>query len=179
MKGLYFENIKARNPNRKKKENTTFEDTIKKYYVPFGKYIINTKQLNDNVLLIKSIKSLGAVNRLRRTPISDDFKNLIIDLLHTGKINIQLQKELKIKEIELFELLLNISGLTNILNYSRVEKDVNDYLNRLILIQGSFKAGNDSDIMKQEAIDIIKILSNPIINKISQSNAEMLITSLL
>ena len=151
---------------------------MEKYYVPFGKYIINTKQLKSNVLLIKSIKSLGAVNRLRRTIISDDFKNLIIDLLDTGKINIQLQKQLKLKEMELLELLINISGLTDVLHYSRRERDSNDYIERLILIQGTLEAGNDSEDVKKEAIDIIKVLSNPIINKISSSDAEMLINSL-
>lgn len=179
MKGLFYENIKSKNINRKKNEKSSFESIMEKYYVSFGKYIINTKQLKNNVLLIKSIKSLGAVNRLRRTIISDDFKNLIIDLLDTGKINIQLQKQLKTKEIELLELLINISGLTDVLHYSRRERDSNDYIERLILIQGTLEAGNDSEDVKKEAIDIIKVLSNPIINKISSSDAEMLINSLL
>jgi hypothetical protein len=178
MKGLYYENIKSKVINRKKAEKSSFESIMEKYYVSFGKYIINTKQLNNNILLIKSIKSLGAVNKLRRTPITDEFKNLIIDLLDTGKLNIQTQKKLTQTEIVLLEHLLNISGLTEVLNYSRREKDTNDYLDRLILIQGTLEAGNDNTDIKKEAIDIIKLLSNPNINKISIIDAEMLINSL-
>jgi hypothetical protein len=174
MKGLFFDDIKVKQRTHKIKENTF----INKYYYSFGKYLLNRKKLNENFLLIKQIKSLGPVNKLKRTVISDDFKSLINDLLDTTKINIQTQKKLKPNETILLELLLNISGLTDVLNYSRKEKDANDYLDRLILIQGTFEAGNDNDDIKKEAIEIIKLLSNPNINKININDADILINSL-
>ena len=80
--------------------------------------------------------------------------------------------------IFLFEKLLTISNLVEVLNYKRYSKTVDDYLHRLTIIQGSINAGNTSNILKQEAIDIIKVLSNSIINKISPVDAEMLIECL-
>jgi hypothetical protein len=174
MKGLYFDDIKVKQRTHKIKEN----NFVNKYYYSFGKYLLNRKKLNENILLIKQIKSLGPVSKLKRTVISDDFKSLINDLLDTSKINIQTQKKIHQDEIILLEHLLNISGLTEVLNYSRKEKDANDYLDRLILIQGTFEAGNDNDDIKNEAIEIIKLLSNPNINRISINDANMLINYL-
>jgi len=177
MSGLKFENIQVKSRNLKSKSKT-INDLIKNLYVPFGKYILNTKQLDNNILLIKNKKGLAPIAKLKRTPISNDFKNLLKDLIDTQKINIELQKELNNDEIILFEKLLTISNLVEVLNYKRYSKTVDDYLHRLTIIQGSFNAGNTSNILKQEAIDIIKVLSNSIINKISPVDAEMLIECL-
>ena len=174
MKGLYFDDIKVKQRTHKIKEN----NFINKYYYSFGKYLLNRKKLNENILLIKQIKSLGPVSKLKRTVISDDFKSLINDLLDTSKINIQTQKKIHQDEIILLEHLLNISGLTEVLNYSRKEKDANDYIQRLKLIQGILDAGNDNIDIKNEAIEIIKLLSNPNINRINKNDADMLIDDL-
>lgn len=177
MSGLKFENIQVKTRNLKSKAKT-IEDLIEKLYVPFGKYILNTKQLKNNILLIKNKKGLAPIAKLKRTEITDDFKNLITDLIDTQKINIELQKELNNDEIILFEKLLSLCHLKSVLNYKRYSKTVDDYIHRLTIIQGSFNAGNTSNILKQEAIDIIKVLSNPIINKLSLVDAEMLIECL-
>lgn len=177
MSGLKFNNIQVKTRNLKSKSKT-IEDLIEKLYVPFGKYILNTKQLQNNILLIKNKKGLAPIAKLKRTVISDDFKNLITDLIDTQTINIELQKELQKEEVFLFEKLLSLCNLKEVLNYKRYSKTVDDYIHRLTIIQGSFNAGNTSDILKEEAIDIIKVLSNPIINIISLNDAEMLIECL-
>lgn len=177
MSGLKFDNIYVKSRNLKSKAKS-IDDLIEKLYVPFGKYILNTKQLKNNVLLIKNKKGLAPIAKLKRTVISDDLKNLLTDLIDTQTINIELQKELNNNEIVLFEKLLSLCQLKDILNYIRYSKTVDDYLHRLSIIQGSFNAGNTSNILKQEAIDIIKVISNPIINKISLEEAEMLIDCL-
>ena len=177
MSGLKFENIQVKSRNLKSKAKT-IEDLIEKLYVPFGKYILNTKQLKNNVLLIKNKKGLAPIGKLKRTEITNDFKNLITDLIDTQRINVELQKELNNDEIILFEKLLSLCNLKDVLNYKRYSKTVDDYIHRLTIIQGSMNAGNTSNILKQEAIDIIKILSSPIINKISPVDAEMLIECL-
>lgn len=177
MSGLKFNNIQVKTRNLKSKSKT-IDDLIEKLYVPFGKYILNTKQLKNNILLIKNKKGLAPIAKLKRTEITDDFKNLITDLIDTQKINIELQKELQKEEVFLFEKLLSLCNLKEVLNYKRYSKTVDDYIHRLTIIQGSFNAGNTSDILKQEAIDIIKVLSNPIVNIISLKDAEMLIECL-
>jgi hypothetical protein len=177
MSGLKFENIQVKTRNIKSKAKT-ITDLIDKLYVPFGKYILNTKQLKQNVLLIKNKKGLAPIAKLKRTEITDDFKNLLTDLIDTQRINIELQKELNNNEVVIFETLLSLCNLKNVLNYKRYSKSVDDYFHRLKIIQGSFNAGNTSNILKQEAIDIIKVLSSPIINKISLVDAEILIECL-
>lgn len=158
--------------NVKKKHKISYKEIN---YYTFGKFILNRKILNDeNILLIKYPKSHGNVPKLRRTIISDTFKNLINDLLDTQQLNIQIQKNLTDKEQDLLDLLLSLSLLKKQLNFSKQYKDINDYVIRFKILQGSISAGNDSDDIKNELIDIINILSNPIINKISIDNAIML-----
>lgn len=176
MTGIKFDNVEPRKYKQKQKQ--TIEQSIQKNYVDFGIHILNINQLKKNVLLIKHKRTIGPVNKLRRTPISDDFKNLITHLIDTQEINIELQKELNDEEQNLFEKLLDISKIKKPLNYKRYTKTIEDYLHRLKIIQGSMNSGNTSDILKQEAIDIINVLSNPIIKKISIEDAKMLIECL-
>lgn len=177
MSGLKFDDIAVKSRNLKSKAKT-IEELIEKLYVPFGKYILNTKQLKNNVLLIKNRKGLAPIAKLKRTEITDDLKNLLIDLIDTQTINIELQKELNNDEIVLFEKLLSLCKLKEVLNYKKYSKTIDDYLHRLTIIQGSINAGNNSNILKQEAKDIIKFLSSPFVNKISINDAEMLIECL-
>lgn len=159
MKGLKYEDLKVRQHKEHKKSAN------KELYCNFGKLILNLKKLNENILLIK-YPSKAPVPKLRRTVISDDFKAIINDLLDTKKINIQLQKELNDKEQDLFDLLMNVSGLKNYLNYKRIYKDVNYYMNKFEILRGSLNAGNNNMEIKNELMDIIDLLSNKIYNKI-------------
>jgi hypothetical protein len=174
--GIKIENIEPKKYKIKQKQ--TIEEMKQKNYVDFGIFILNINQLKKNVLLIKYKRTIAPVNKLRRTAITDDFKNLLTDLIDTQEINIELQKELNDEEQELFEKLLTISKIAKPLKYKRYTKSIEDYLHRIMIIQGSMNSGNTSDILKQEAIDIINILSNPIIKKISIEDAKMLIESL-
>jgi hypothetical protein len=171
MKGLDYENIKPK-PIKKYKNKIRYSEIN---YYAFGKFILQRKLLNDeNILLIKYPVSLAPVPKIRRTKISDDFKAIINDLLDTQKINIQLQKELNDKEQNLFELLINLSGLKDVLNYNRVYKDVKYYMDKFEVLRGSIIAGNDNDEIKKELIDVIDLLSNKSIGKISITDATLL-----
>ena len=175
MKGLEYENIKPKQ-HKKYKNKKQYREIN---YYSFGKFILQRKLLNDeNILLIKYPVSFAPVPKIRRTKISDDFKAIINDLLDTQKINIQIQKELNDKEQELFELLINLAGLKDVLNYNRVYKDVKYYVDKFEVLRGSIIAGNDNDEIINELIDIIDLLSNKSIGKISLSDAIMLKESL-
>lgn len=168
-KGIKYEGNKPRGIAYKHKKS--YKDM---YYIPFGKFILNRKLLNENILLVKYPNSHGPVVKIRRTPCTDTLKNLLNDLLDTGEINYTLQKALNEKEITLFELLLKLSGVTEQLNYKRQTKSVEDYVERFKILQGSIAAGNDSDEIKTELNDIIDLLSNKTVNRISLENAKML-----
>ena len=130
-------------------------------YVEFGKFILNYYQLeNNNILLIKYPKTLGPVPKLRRKIISDELKILLQNLIDTQLINIDLQKEISIEEITLFENLLNFSGLTKYLNYKRIDKNIQDYIHRYEVLKGGLMAGNQSIELKNELISILTIFIN-------------------
>ena len=148
------------------------ESFIKTRYVIFGTKILNHYQLEKNILLIKYPKTI-APTVLKRTIISDKFKSLIIDLLNTQKINIELQKQLDLKEIELFEKLLRICGIFQTLNYKRYEMSMIDIINRFEVLRGGLIAGNHSFELRTELIEIIKKLVY--FNKISVTDSIELI----
>ena len=148
---------------------------IEERYIQFGKFIINHFKLDENILLIKYPTSLAPVAKIKRTVISDDFKRLLIDLLDTNVINIDLQKKLNDAEITIFELLLRMAGLKQHLNYKKQTRGIDDYVHRFNILRGELVAGNDSRLLKDELTDIIQLLSNKAINKISDDVATELI----
>ena len=158
----------------------TIKDTRsyrEKYYVPFGKFIINMAQLDkNNIILIKYPKSFAPCPSLLRTVVSDKFKELIIDLVDTAVINIDLQKQLQGHEIDLFEKLLKKSAIAEQLNYSRIETTTEDYKTRLRLLQASMNAGNRSIELLDESKDLLQKLNAS--NDISDSDYEMLLSCL-
>lgn len=157
----------------KKRVPTQFE--LDNYHV-FGKFILNRHRLNNkNILLIKYPKSMGPVQKLPGQEISDTFKNLINDILDTQRINIDLQRELTEEEDSLLELLLRLAGLKQKLQYQTVPVSVETYVKRFNILKGSMASGNDSWEVKRELRDIINLLSNPTIGKISVEQAKELL----
>lgn len=134
---------------------------LKKGYVEFGeKLILNRLYLNENKLLVKYRKSHAPLERIRQTPISDDLKSLLIDLIDTNKINIDLQKELNNDEMLVFETLMKFSRRKEELCYQRRYKDADDYIKRFQLLQASIVAGNTSNpLILNELVDIIHTLN--------------------
>ena len=136
------------------------ESFIIERYVEFGKFIINHYQLDKNILLVKYPKTLAPIPKLRRKIISDELKMLLQNLIDTQIINIDLQKEISIEEITIFENLLNLSGLTKYLNYKRIDKTIQDYVHRYEVLKGGLIAGNQSIELKEELIKILKLFIN-------------------
>ena len=156
-----------------KKTKPDFKDA---YYHQFGKYIINRRQLNLNKLLIKYKGHLGPVSGFPSTKISDTFKSLIDEMLDINQINIQTQKNLSTTEADLFDRLIRKCGLVNVLDYQYRTKDINDYMQRFEILRGSFLAGNRDVI--GELRDVINLLSNPAIGKISNKDANEMLAEL-
>jgi signal transduction histidine kinase len=160
----------------KKRIPTQFE--LDNYHV-FGKFIINRHRLNNkNILLIKYPKSLGPIAKIPGQEVSDVMKNLINDILDTQRINIDLQRQLTEDEDKLLELLLRLSGLKQRLQYQTVPISVETYIKRYNILKGSLASGNDAWEVKRELRDIINLLSNPTIGKISPEIASELLEAL-
>ena len=156
-----------------KKSKQDFKDA---YYHQFGKYILNRRQLNLNKLLIKYKGHLGPVAGFPSKNISDTFKSLINDILDINQINIQTQKQLSVTEADLFDALIKKCALVNVLEYEYRTKDINDYMQTFEVLRGAYLAGNED--VKEELKDVINLLSNPAINKISKEDANEMLSEL-
>lgn len=140
-------------------------------YIKFGKFIMNKQQLEKNYLQVKYPSKSPHPIFTKKLKISDDFKDLLFDILHTHKINIQTQKNLSQDEADIFHKLLSSCGIDKYLKYKPVTKDLSDYINRFNLLRGAIIAGNHSIETLNEIRDIIKLLSNPSVNKINVNDA--------
>ena len=150
--------------------------TSKAQFIPFGKFMINRKDLEQNKLNLKYPNSKGRHPIFKKkTEISDDFKDLIYDILHTHKINIQTQKNLNDKEANMFHDLIHSCKLDVYLKYKRVTKDISDYVHRFTILHGAICAGNHARETLNEIRDVIQLLANPTINKIKTEDSKDLI----
>ena len=149
------------------------KDLIDKRYKQFGIFILNHYKLQENTLLVKYPKSFAPVPKIRSTKISNEFKNLLIDLLDTGIINVELQKKIRIYEIKIFDTLMKLSHLSEQLNYKLIEQTIEEVVHRFYILRSELFAGNDSEILKKELIDVINVLNSK--GKIEDKDASELI----
>jgi hypothetical protein len=123
-----------------------------------------------------SYKTGSPFTKIKTMKISDDLQSLLIDIVETegkNEINENTLGRLNDKERELFKLLLNVSGLTKDLKYRHKPRTIQQVVQRFQLLQGSIDAGNDSQIVINEALDLIKILV--MAGKIEASDADDII----
>ena len=148
--------------------------TYDKHYVVFGnKCSINKRKLeNENKVLMKYQKNLGPIPRIRgQIPVSDTFRIFLIDLLNTGRINVDKQKTLNDTDIKLFEKMIDIAKVREVLNYQPYTATIQDHINRLELLRGGFVAGNHSPELRDEMIELLELLSSRPVGRISQADA--------
>jgi hypothetical protein len=151
-------------------EKTTYLNN----YIQFGnKTQINIRKLEDNIILIKYIKNLGPLKNFpAQKNISNELKMILQDIIETGKINVDTQKKLSQSDIKLFEKILSLCKLTTHLEYKRYVPTIDDHIKRFDLLRASLVAGNQSEEIKQELVELIKLLSNPFVSKISVEDAQ-------
>lgn len=149
-------------------------------YIKFGfKTSINMKKLKNNIILLKYTQSLGPINKFRgQKKISDDFKNFLLDLILNKKINTDTQKTLSQSDIKIFELMLEVTKLTDQLDYSRYIPTVEDYIHRFEILRGGFLAGNHSIEIREEMKDLLLLLSSKPINLIKKEDSDYFIEML-
>ena len=157
------------------KQKSTFKDN----YVQFGSNIvINYKKLENNTLLIKYSKSFGPINKLRATKISDELKQFIIEIIQTDKINVDFQKQLNANDVSLFDKLIDICRIRTHLQYKRYIPNIDDHISRFNLLRAGLNAGNESIELRRELVELLTLLSSPLINKITKNDADEFIEML-
>lgn len=140
----------------------------------FGKYIIHMPQLhNQNILNFKH-KSGGTIPSIKPVNINDNFKDFVLDVLESGKVNDRHYESLTDAEKNHFLKVVRGAGIINDLKLknSNDDKEKED-IERLELLIGEYNAGNDNaNMIKEAKVLIKKYVSNGRISR--QKGLEML-----
>jgi hypothetical protein len=120
-------------------------------YREFGKYAIHIPQLEQQDLLNVKYKSLGGIPKFKPIPVSDIFRDFLLDLLEGGKVNQRVYLQIEPKERKVFEEMAIGAGLWNSLGLKRTTTSTDEEdRKRFELLKGEYIAGNNSPKVLQE-----------------------------
>lgn len=136
-------------------------------FIQFGKYVLNNKKLNDKRLDVKTLKSGNPVKDLSNVPISEDFADILNDLVDTQKLNEKQLHKLPSNEKRIFSKLINGSGLYAKYKVKLVPSEKEQKENeRFEMLKGIFTAGNDSqEVIKELKSFVLKFMNDGRINR--------------
>jgi hypothetical protein len=131
------------------------DDHEERFY-NFGKFLLDNDKLNNNVVRIIYKKTGINHPQLKTTIVSDDFIDILQDVVNNSKFNERAYKKLEKEERDFMKSLIEKSGVNKILKIKDLDDDEEKSLkNRLVVIQGELEIGNNSPILKKEASEII------------------------
>lgn len=115
-------------------------------YREFGKFVIHEPYLEHNDMLVIKYRSLGAVPKFKgKIPVSDIFREFMLNLLDTGKVNQVLYKQLEQKEKKLFEDVSTQAGIFTGFGLPRtILNEEAEELKRFELLRGEIMSGNNN-----------------------------------
>jgi hypothetical protein len=114
-------------------------------YREYGKYAIHIPQLEQQDILNVKYKSLGQIPKFRPVPVSDIFRDFIIELLENGKPNGRIYNQIPEDERKLFEEVSIGAGVWNGLGLKRTTTSTDEEENKNFeLLKGEYMAGNNS-----------------------------------
>jgi hypothetical protein len=120
-------------------------------YLTLGKYVINYPQLADKDILNVKYPSLGRIPSLPPVAISDAFKEFMIDLFETGKVNKRAYEYIPVEERKLFEKIATGAGLIQKLGIKKTITDSDkEEADRFELLRGEYLAGNNAQSVIRE-----------------------------
>ena len=120
-------------------------------YRTFGKYVMHIPHLTEkNVLNIK-YPSLGSIPTIKPMTISDDYKDFIIDVMNTSRVNDKAFNSLSNHEQKHFERITKGAGLIDTFKLKRSGDDEEKKeVDRFNLLRGNYLGGNNSDDVVKE-----------------------------
>jgi hypothetical protein len=122
-------------------------------YNRFGKYVIHTPSLQKGVFNIK-YPSLANIAGLPSTHMSQAFRDFVLSVLQTGRLNMKAYRELTESERQLFNKAARRAGLEDILGIDddafQHEEARRQLLQRFEVLRGEVMAGNDAPAIKKE-----------------------------
>ena len=131
-------------------------------YRTFGKYVMHIPHLTEkNVLNIK-YPSLGSIPSIKPMTISDDFKDFVIDVMNTGRVNDKAFNSLQQHEQKHFERITKGAGLLDTFKLKRSGDDEEKVeVDRFNLLRGNYLGGNNSpDVLKELKGLVVKFIND-------------------
>ena len=125
-------------------------------YKKFGKYVMHYPHLvNNNVFNVK-YPSLGSIPAIKPKTITDEYKEFVLDIFDSGKMNERLFNTLDDDEKTHFHKVCKGAGLLELFKLRKGDTDEEkDDLDRFNLLKGSFVAGNNSESVVRELRSLI------------------------
>jgi len=136
-------------------------------YREYGKYAIHIPQLEQQDILNVKYKSLGQVPKFKPIPVSDIFRDFILDLLENGKPNVRVYSQIAPEERKFFEEMSIGAGVWNSLGLKRTTTSSDEEENkRFEILRGEYMAGNNNPKVASELRRlVIKMMNDGRIRK--------------
>jgi len=145
-------------------------------FVQFGKYVIHMPMLMHHDMLNLKYKSLGPIPKFKNhVQVSDIFKEFLLDIIATGKINKHMYNEIDPDEKKLFEDISIGSGLWNSFNLKKTTNNDDEIeSNRFEILRGQILAGNNNiPLITEFRKLVLKFINNGKIRKCEGLNLLM------
>jgi len=136
-------------------------------YKQYGKYAVHIPQLEQQDILNVKYKSLGQVPKFKPFPVSDIFRDFMLDLLENGKPNSRVYHQICPKERKVFEEMSIGAGVWNGLGLKRTTtSDDEEEAKRFELLKGEYIAGNNNPkVISELRRLVVKMMSDGRIRK--------------
>jgi hypothetical protein len=134
--------------SKNESDSESDEDVLsgKKMYLNNGKFAINLEKLRRNILHVYYSSSRASIPQLKRESISNDVKNILLDILH-GKYNENLFRKLtNPDEQRLISTFVRVLKIPDI-SMAEFDKAFQDHFD---VLKGEIMAGNSNEKIKQE-----------------------------
>lgn len=136
-------------------------------YRTFGKYVIHNDQLQEQNRLNFKYPSLGQISHIKPVSVSDNYKEFILDILDSDKMNQKHYESLNPDEKTHFHRVVEGAGLVGKFKLKKLNDDIDEKeANRFEVLKGSMLAGNNNPQMIKELKGLtIKFIKGGKINK--------------
>jgi len=130
-------------------------------YVEYGKYAIHMPQLESQDILNVKYKSLGQIPKFKPLPVSDIFRDFLIDLVENGKPNARVYSQISPDERKFFEEMSMGAGVWTGLGLKRTTTSSDEEeAKRFELLKGEYMAGNNNPKVISELRRLIVKMMN-------------------
>ena len=106
-------------------------------------------------------KSLGRIPQFKPVPVSDIFKEYVVDVLESGKHNQRHYEQVPIEERKMWEKIVSGAGLGNTLKIKKtISNNDKDDMERFEMLKGQYLAGNNNvSVIRELRRFVVKFLS--------------------